>query len=179
MVGGRVSDPEKQYSLEFNVGERTERFVEIFESLELQPKVSLKPNETLIYFRNSSMIEDFFAMANMNNTAFVFMNMKIEGEFRNSANRLSNCETNNIDRATTASARPLYLLRSLRDLGLLSLLPDELEATAKFRLEHEDWSLARMAAEITPPISKSGLAHRMKKITEMAEAILKGKYSVP
>lgn len=179
LAGGRVSDPEKQYSLEFNVGMRTEKFVSLFEAFGLVPKVSAKTNETLIYFRNSSMIEDFFAMANMNNTAFAFMNMKIEGEFRNTANRLSNCETNNIDRAATASARPLALLRRLKEFELLSLLPDELESTARFRLEHEDWSLARIAAEITPPISKSGLAHRMRKITEMAEKILKGRYIEP
>ena len=177
LVSGRVCDPSKQYSLEFNVGDRTVQFVSIFRELGFEPKVSKKTNETLIYFRNSAMIEDFFAMANMNNTAFKIMNMKIKGELLNNANRISNCEMNNIDRAVSASVKQLSLLKGLKERDLLSLLPDELESTARFRLDHEDWSLSRMAGEITPPISKSGLAHRLKKITEMAEAILNGKYS--
>ena len=179
LVSGRVSDPVKQYSLEFNFGDRAERFSEIFNELGFEPKLSVKSTETLVYFRNSNMIEDFFAMANMNNTAFKIMNAKIEGELRNNANRISNCEMNNIDRAVSASVKQFSLLEKLMELDMLSLLPDELEATARFRLEHEDWSLSRMAGEITPPISKSGLAHRLKKITEMAEAILSGKYVEP
>ena len=179
LVSGRVSDPVKQYSLEFNFGDRAEIFSMIFNELGFEPKVSVKNSETLLYFRNSNMIEDFFAMANMNNTAFKIMNAKIEGELRNNANRISNCEMNNIDRAVSASVKQFSLLEKLLELDLLSLLPDELEATARFRLEHEDWSLSRMAGEITPPISKSGLAHRLKKITEMAEAILNGKYVEP
>ena len=179
LVSGRVSDPVKQYSLEFNFGDRAEIFSMIFNELGFEPKVSVKNSETLLYFRNSNMIEDFFAMANMNNTAFKIMNAKIEGELRNNANRISNCEMNNIDRAVSASVKQFSLLEKLFELDLLSLLPDELEATARFRLEHEDWSLSRMAGEITPPISKSGLAHRLKKITEMAEAILNGKYVEP
>ena len=179
LVSGRVSDPVKQYSLEFNFGDRAEIFSMIFNELGFEPKISVKNSETLLYFRNSNMIEDFFAMANMNNTAFKIMNAKIEGELRNNANRISNCEMNNIDRAVSASVKQFSLLEKLLELDLLSLLPDELEATARFRLEHEDWSLSRMAGEITPPISKSGLAHRLKKITEMAEAILNGKYVEP
>ena len=121
------------------------------------------------------MIEDFFAMANMNSAAFEIMNMKIQGELRNTANRIANCETNNIDRAVSASMQQISLIKELVRRGLLSLLPDELQYTARFRIEHQDMSLSQMAGAITPPISKSGLAHRLKKITEMAEAILENK----
>ena len=60
--------------------------------------------------------------------------------------------------------------------GLISQLPDELEMTARFRMENRDMSLSQLAGAITPPISKSGLSHRLKKITEMAEKLLKGKF---
>ena len=90
LAAGRVSDPVKQYSLEFSVGERAGLLADFFTSLGLEPKISEKKNETVVYFRNSSLLEDFFALANMNQTAFEVMNAKIEGELRNTANRIAN-----------------------------------------------------------------------------------------
>ena len=174
LAAGRVSDPVKQYSLEFSVGSRARMLADYFTSLGLEPKISEKKNETVVYFRNSSLLEDFFALANMNQTAFEVMNAKIEGELRNTANRIANCETNNIDRAISASMSQISLIEELIERGLISLLPDELERTARFRMENKDMSLSQLAGAITPPISKSGLSHRLKKITEMAENILKG-----
>ena len=174
LAAGRVSDPVKQYSLEFSVGDRAGLLADFFISLGLDPKISEKKNETVVYFRNSTLLEDFFALANMNQTAFEVMNAKIEGELRNTANRIANCETNNIDRAISASMSQISLIEELIERGLISLLPDELERTARFRMENKDMSLSQLAGAITPPISKSGLSHRLKKITEMAENILKG-----
>ena len=175
LASGRVSDPVKQYSLEFSVGSRAEAFFDFFVSIDLTPRISEKKNETLVYFRNSTILEDFFALANMNQTAFDVMNAKIKGELRNTANRIANCETNNIDRAVSASMSQITLIEELVRRGLISLLPDELERTARFRMENKDMSLSQLAGAITPPISKSGLSHRLKKITEMAENILNGK----
>ena len=175
IAAGRVSDPIKQYSLEFSVGSRTNALVDYLSSIGFSPRVSEKKNETLVYFRNSATLEDFFALANMNQTAFDIMNAKIKGELRNTANRIANCETNNIDRAVSASISQITLIEELVERGLISLLPEELERTARFRMENRDMSLSQMAGAITPPISKSGLSHRLKKITEMAENILKGK----
>lgn len=175
LASGRVSDPVKQYSLEFSVGPRSKALFDFFVSINLAPKISVKKNETLVYFRNSTILEDFFALANMNHTAFDVMNAKIKGELRNTANRIANCETNNIDRAVSASMSQIALIEELVRRGLISLLPDELERTARFRMENKDMSLSQLAGAITPPISKSGLSHRLKKITEMAENILNGK----
>ena len=172
LASGRVSNPEKQYSLEFSVGERTDLFVDFLVSLGLTPRVSKKPNEMLIYFRNSTEIEDFFALASMNHTAFTLMNEKIQSEIRNNVNRIANCETNNIDKAVSASMNQISLIEELIEKGLLSFLPDELEMTARARMEHKDLSLAQLAAIITPPISKPGLSHRLKKITAIAEELL-------
>ena len=174
LAAGRVSDPMKQYSLEFSVGSRAEMLRDYLSSLSFTPRISVKKNETVVYFRNSTTLEEFFALANMNQTAFDIMNAKINGELRNTANRIANCETNNIDRAVSASISQITLIEELVERGLISLLPEELERTARFRMENRDMSLSQLAGAITPPISKSGLSHRLKKITEMAENILKG-----
>ena len=105
--------------------------------------------------------------------AFLLMNSKIEGEFKNSANRVRNCETNNILKTVSASARWVSAIEALDEANLLSTLPDELEKTARLRLEYRDYSLARLAAEFTPPISKPGLSHRLNKIVELSDILLK------
>ena len=172
LASGRVSDPQKQYSLEFLVPANRERFVDLFGELGLTPRVSQKPNEVLIYFRKSTDLEDFFALAGMNDAMYAVMNEKINGELRNNVNRIINCTTSNIGKAVSASLYQIELIEQLIEKGLISKLPDELEATARMRLLHRDLSLSQLAAIITPKISKPGLSHRLKKITELAKELL-------
>ncbi len=172
LVSGRASDPAKQYSLEFLVPHNRERFLTIFGDLGLTPRVSEKPNEVLIYFRKSTDLEDFFALAGMNDAMYAVMNEKINGELRNNVNRIINCTTSNIEKAVSASLYQIELIEQLIEKGLISKLPEELEATARMRLLHRDLSLSQLAAIITPKISKPGLSHRLKKITELAKELL-------
>lgn len=173
LAAGRMTDPIKQYMLEFSVKGATERFVSLFEELGLSPRVSEKTNERVIYFRNSSAIEDFFTLAGMNTTTFALINAKIQREIRNNVNRVANCETSNINKAVAASAGQLAVIKRLIETGLISRLPDELRKTAILRVEHSDLSLSQLAALMTPYISKPGLSHRLKKITEIGEELLK------
>ena len=172
LTSGRVSDPSKQYLLEFSVKSCQDRFVDLFLEMGLTPRVSVKPRESVIYFKRSDEIEDFFATAGMNQANFAVMNAKIQSELRNNANRIANCETNNIDRAVTSSIDIVHTIRELMSRGMLSQLPDELEATARMRVEFPDLSLSQLAARITPPVTKSGLSHRLKRISDMAKTIL-------
>ena len=172
IASGRITDPTKQYMLEFAVKNSTERFMELFAELGIDPRLSQKPKERVIYFRNSSAIEDFLALAAVNNTIFALMNAKIQGEIRNNVNRISNCETNNINKAVLASSGQIAVIHELVKTGLISQLPDELQKTAMLRMEHSDLSLSQLAAIITPYISKPGLSHRLKRITELGKELL-------
>ena len=89
------------------------------------------------------------------------------------ANRVVNCETNNLGRAGRASDKSVRLICELMASDLLSSLPEELEHTAKLRYENPELSLSRLAALHTPSISKPGLSHRLKKIEEIANELLK------
>lgn len=171
-ASGRMSDPHKQYLLPFSVKEPKDRLFSFFESIGLSPHITKKKNEELIYFKNSANIEDFFTLASMYNTTFEVMNAKIEGEIRNKANRVSNCETNNIGKAVAASYGQIAIISELIEKGLISQLPDELEMTARLRMEHSEMSLSQLAGIITPHISKPGLSHRLKKITELGTVLL-------
>ena len=93
---GRVSDPKKQYSLEFSLGDRIDVFAEVFSELGFEFKPVDRKSERILYTKNSAVIEDFFASAELNDVAYTFMNVKIANEFMNNANRLRNFDTVNI-----------------------------------------------------------------------------------
>ncbi len=172
LVCGRVSDPSKQYCLEFSLGDRADLFWTAFGNMGLYLKISHKEHECLLYTKNSTTIEDFFALAGMNTTAFTVMNSKIKSELRNNANRVANCETNNIGKAVNASGRQMTAISRLDKCNLLSSLPDELADTARLRLQYPDLSLSQLAAVSVPPISKSGLSHRLARIMDFYEQML-------
>ena len=171
-ASGRICDPAKQYLLEFSPVNYPETVINIFSELGIEMKLTERRGEPLIYVKKSSTIEDFFAFASLNNAAFEIMNVKIEGELRNNANRIANCETNNIDRAVNATLKQLMVLDALDKANLLSSLPEELERTARLRLKHRDLSIPQLAAIHVPTISKSGLTHRLKRITEIASQMM-------
>lgn len=170
---GRVSDPDKQYHLEFSPVRLCEAFRELMTEVDIDLKSANRKGVAILYAKKSGVLEDFFAYIGVNSATFALMNAKIEGELRNNANRVFNCDTNNIDKAVRASMKHLSYISRLADANLLSSLPEELEATARLRLEHKDYSLAQLAAVSIPPISKSGLSHRLNRISEIAEKMLK------
>ena len=173
-ASGRISDPEKQYLLEFSPINHPLIFTEILVNSGIDIKCTQRRGETVFYIKKSSLIEDFLALVGLNSAAFELMNAKIEGELRNNANRVANCDSNNIDRSVNASHRQFYVLDALVEANLLSSLPEELEKTAKLKLANRDLSLSQLAAISVPAISKSGLSHRLNRIIEIAEELMPG-----
>lgn len=169
---GRVSDPQKQFCLEFSVGNRAEQLKEILFDFGFDLKIYERASERILYTKNSGIIEDFFSFAQLNSTAFVIMNEKIKNEFKNNANRMRNFDTVNIAKAVEAANVHLTVIRELDERGLLSSLPDELEETARLRLANPDMSLSRLSMISVPPVSKSGLSHRLAKIKKLGEELL-------
>jgi DNA-binding transcriptional regulator WhiA len=166
---GRVSDPQKKYCLEFSLGKRVDIFWKTFGGMGLFLKSAHKETESVLYSKNSTTIEDFFALSGMNQAAFRLMNSKINADLRNETKRMVNCETNNIRKAVSASGRQIQAIVQLEKSNLLSSLPDELERTARLRLMYPDLSLTQLAAVSVPPVSKSGLSHRLKRIMDFCE----------
>ena len=134
--------------------------------------LSTRRRERVVYFRNSTAIEDFFATIAATSATFDIINSKIHRDMRNDANRIANCEMNNINRAVDAARKHIDTIERLIEANKLSFLPPELEKTALFRIENKELSLSQLAAASSPPISKSGLNHRLKKIMEIAEQLL-------
>lgn len=175
LICGRVSEPSRQHSLEFSPrAERVDFLLEFFASLGLDFSVVTRCGNRSLYTKRSDTIEDFFGMAAMNNTFFKLVNMKINSESRNNANRVSNCETHNISKAVDAASKQVKLICELERRGLINLLPEELIETARLRIKNEDMSISQLALASNPPLSKSGLSHRLKRINEIAKHLIAG-----
>ena len=169
---GRMTDPNKAFCLEFSLGNRVETFKNCFEELGLTFKYVKRKTENILYTKNSSVIEDFFAISELVDATFTVINIKFENEQKNIANRLTNLDSGNISRAVGAAQEQYGLIFELSEKNMLSKLPDELRATAELRLNHPEMSMAQLAMHSIPPITKSGLNHRMNKIMKLAKELL-------
>ncbi len=169
---GRVTDPAKSFHLEFSLGERANAFLDIFEELGFIPKVTERRNERLIYFKSSEVLEDFFTTIGYSNVTIDIINNTIEGQFKSEANRRANFEMSNITRAVNTGIAQAEIVQRLIDEDKFMLLPEDLKSTAMLRLENPDVSIAQLALISSPPISKSGLNHRMQRIIEFSKLVL-------
>ena len=170
---GRVSDPRKEYRLELQPLSHIETLTDIFRPLHMSPHVGERRGMSYLYFRRGEDIADFFGLPALNDIYFEVVNTRITNEMRSAVNRIANCETNNIEKAVSASMRQIETIERLARDGKLSLLPDKLKETAELRLRHRDLSLTALAAVASPPLTKSGLNHRLQKIMEFAAEIEK------
>lgn len=175
MACGRLSDPTKQFCLEFSPINRVEYILTMFENMGITLKFIMRKSEKILYTKNSTVIEDFLATAELNDAAFTVMNIKIKNGIVNRVNRIRNLEAVNISRGVDAATEQRALIEELQKRRLLSQLPEELEMTARLRLKHPDMTLSRLAMHSVPPISKSGITHRMKKIMTLGAELLEKK----
>lgn len=100
-----------------------------------------------------------------------FENVRIVKEMRNQANRIVNCESANTDKVVNTAARQLASIRKIQELKGLAVLPPKLREAAVLRLDHPEATLAELAEMLDPPLKKSGINHRFRKIDEFAEAL--------
>ena len=103
--------------------------------------------------------------------AMSVMSAKLEKDLRNSVNRRLNCDSANLDKAVEAAQEQLESIRKLQRAGLLDQLPDKLQLTAALRLENPELTLSELAEEFDPPVTKSCLNHRLRKITKLAKGL--------
>ena len=171
LASGTVSDPAKKgYHLEILLKSNAVRtkISEIFEEMSLAPKMTDRKGSLSIYFKNSSDIEDFLTVIGAPHAALDLMNAKILRDIRNNENRRSNCDASNIFRSTGAADIQLRAIKKIMDSGRLSLLPPDLQKTAMIRFENPECNLMEIASLHEPPLTKSGVNHRLQRIVAFA-----------
>ena len=170
---GTISSPEKNYHLEFAIAflNLSKSFVTTLQEMELSPKITKRKGYNIVYFKESEAIEDSLYLMGAANSMFDMMNVKIVKEIRNSANRKANCETANIEKMVAAASPQIDAILKIQSKKGLDFLPDSLKEMAEMRLENPDSSLSELAEMFNPPLSRSGVNHRLQRIVDIAKEL--------
>ena len=172
-AGGSVTDPLKRYHLELTTSHaQASRELDVLLRECGYPPQSVSRNGSFVtYFKQSDQIEDFLTLIGAPVAAMNVMSAKMEKDLRNSVNRRLNCDSANLDKAVLAAQEQMEAIRALQTAGLLDQLPDKLQMTAALRLENPELTLSELAEEFDPPVSKSCLNHRLRKLLELARTV--------
>ena len=170
LAGGSVTDPEKRYHLELSTThwKVSRETGTLLLEMELPAKETERKGSSVLYYKQSEAIEDFLTVIGAPVSAMAVMEAKIEKDWRNEANRKTNCDSANVDKAVAASQEQLAAIRKLEERAVLETLPEKLRQTAALRREYPETTLSELAELHEPPISKSAANHRMRKLLALA-----------
>ena len=170
LAGGSVTDPLKRYHLELatphlQAGREGEA---LLRDMGYEPKNVQRQGNGVTYFKQSDHIEELLTRIGAPAAAMEVMAAKVEKEMRNTVNRRVNCDAANVDKAVAASREQVEALTRLTDAGIVATLPVKLQEVAVARLLQPELSLSELAETFDPPLTKSCLNHRMRKLMELA-----------
>ena len=173
LAGGSVTDPAKRYHLEMTTSHYkvSRETCALLIECGFSPKELSRGGNNILYFKQSDYIEDFLTAIGAQVSAMGVMEAKVEKDLRNGVNRRVNCETANLTKVVDASMGQMAAIRALEEAGELDKLPGKLRETALLRRENPEATLQELAAMLNPPITKSAINHRMRKLLELARAL--------
>ena len=167
---GSCSDPEKTYHMEFNLPSEKE----VKELRQMLRKFGIKlkrrsPN--LLYLKESEKIVDVLNIIGAHKALMAFENVRILKEINNNVNRQVNFETANLGKTVSAAVQQIEDIQYIKTMGAFSAMPEPLHEVAGLRLAQPDATLKEIGQMLNPPISKSGVNHRLRKISAIARAL--------
>lgn len=167
---GTMADPEREYHLELRPPREGQAAVlrRFCAGCGFTFHQTRRKGQELLYLKESGHIEDFLAYLGAGNSAMRLMDIKIVKEVRNNVNRITNCETANIEKTVAAAVRQVREIEQIVRLKGMEFLPDELQEAAKARLEYPDLSLGELCRVMGTGISRSGLNHRFQRLSKIA-----------
>ena len=170
---GSMSDPHKGYHLEFVCEYETwaEQIRQVIGSFDLEAKIIKRKKYYVVYLKEGEGIVDLLNVMGAHRLLMELESLRVEKEVRNSINRQVNCEAANITKTVTAASKQIEDILYLQKHYGLSNLPDNLRQMAETRLEHPESSLQELGGYLNPPVGKSGVNHRLRKISEIAEKL--------
>ncbi len=172
LAGGSVTDPVKGYHMEITTTHKSvarETDALIRETLGFQPKTALRNGGQVLYVKQSELISDFLTFLGAPVAAMGIMEARLEKELNNKVNRRCNCDDANTSKVVEAAQEQLAAIRTLRERGMVSKLPQKLQQAVEAREQNPEASLTELAAMMVPAITKPAMNHRLKKIVEIAK----------
>lgn len=172
LASGSVSDPDKGYHLEFvcDSDVKADQIVRVCSDFDICARKTVRRSETVVYVKEGEMIGELLSVMEAKNSYMEFENRRIYKDVSNTINRRVNCEASNIRKTVTAASRQLEDIRYLEEHGMLASLPNQLREAAYGRLEYPDATLVELGAMMDPPVGKSGINHRLAKLSEIARS---------
>lgn len=173
LASGSMSDPEKSYHLEFVCGtqEQAQQLQEVIRDFGIEARTIIRKKHYVVYMKEGSGIVDLLNVIGAHVSLMNLENLRIVKEMRNSINRRVNCEAANITKTVTASSKQIEdIVLIQKTLGLESL-QENLREMAEIRLEYPEATLKELGQYLNPPVGKSGVNHRLRKLSEIAEGI--------
>lgn len=174
---GSISNPEKHYHMEFVNADyyHAANLKEIITSFAMEPKIVERKNHYIVYIKEGEQIVDMLNIMSAHRALLELENIRIVKDVRNNVNRIVNCETANLNKVVSASVRQREAIEYIKMRVGLGYLSQPLEDVAIARLEYPELSLLELGKKLNPPVGKSGVNHRLKKICEIAD-FLKGEF---
>ena len=168
---GSISDPNKGYHLELVCSNKiqAQQIQDVLALFDLEAKIVVRKKYYVVYLKEGAHIVDFLGICKAKVALMNLENLRIVKEMRNSINRKVNCETANIAKTVNAAAKQIEDIIFIRDFVGFSKLPDTLREMAQVRLEHPESSLKELGQYLDPPVGKSGVNHRLRKLCEFAD----------
>lgn len=168
-----ITDPNKEYHLEFVSGQHrsADLLFQILQELGISCGKTVRKNSQIIYLKESESIEDLLTYMGAVKSSLELMDIKILKDVRNKVNRVTNCETANIEKTVAASSIQVKSIEWIASRKGLDYLPDELKIVAQLRLNNPELSLSELCEISGLGLSRSGMNHRLKKIVEVAESL--------
>jgi len=173
LASGSVTDPEKEYHLEFVLGDEAFALAvqKLIARFDLDAHMTMRRQMTLVYLKGQSEITDMLSILGAQSARFAMEDAFIRKELRNNANRAVNCDSANVQRSVTAASRQTQAIERLIAAKGENSLPPALLETAKLRLQYPEVSLEELGRLCDPPVGKSGVNHRLRKLEQMAKEL--------
>jgi hypothetical protein len=177
LAAGSVSNPENSYHLEIYTDYQrlAEELAALIDSFGLKAKVISRKNGYFAYLKDSEQIVWFLNVIGAHSALLNFENIRILKGIRNKINRLVNFETANVNKTVDAAVKQAECIRIINEQASFTFLDAPLRRLAELRLENPEASLQELGQMLTPPLSKSGVNHRMRKLERIAKQLLKDK----
>lgn len=169
--GGSMNDPKVRYHMEFDTKHEgyAVQLKNILDDLDIPSKITCRKSRYIVYIKEYEAIADALGAMGAVGTAMDLYNISIEKEIRNTANRQANCEIANIEKITKTASLQIEAIRKIEKNMGFDELPETLKEIAQLRCEYPEESLREIGERLTPPLGKSGVNHRLKRIMEIAD----------
>ncbi|MCI9466225.1 MAG: DNA-binding protein WhiA [Ruminiclostridium sp.] len=176
LAGGSAIDPKKGYHLEFSTTHFSvsRELTALLLELGFPPKASTRKSNYVTYFKQSETIEELLTAIGAPVSAMELMNAKAEKLLRNGVNRRVNCEAANVGKTVDAALEQRRAIQALRASQRLETLSPKLQEAAQLREAHPELSLSQLAELCTPPVTKSSLSHRLRKLIALSQEAPEG-----